>query len=263
MHEAIAEALKFAQTFHGDSHDFYEFWWSGARGPSVIPRSETAFHNPLLALRVGPFEGRVIAGLGTSLILIDQGEYLIESESKLRICRRSDWSNQHWNWIQGLRPAPFISTQEEFRIYIPSSDQDSNELSVAIRHSFDEEKIPFTMKYRLDQGTFKDCFVIWVTRDFLQAAMKIVQRETSKARFVEVPPPLTKRIGSVGLAEHPSDGSSLGAKFAELIWTLSKTVDQTRIEGALLAGGMNLDKPWILDATSSSRSWEQEIDHDF
>jgi hypothetical protein len=129
--------------------------------------------------------------------------------------------------------------------------------------SFDEGDIPFTMKYRLDQGKFKDCLVIWVTRDFLRAALEILKTETSEIRFLEMPPPLTKHIGGFGVAEHPSDGSSLGARFAELIWTSSKTADLTQVEESLVAGGLNLDKPWTLEPKNSIRSWEQEVDHGF
>jgi hypothetical protein len=207
-------------------------------------------------------DGRVVASLGVSLIFIDQGEYLIEAEPKLRICRRSDWSNQNWNWIQGRRPTPFTSPQEEFRIYIPSTRLTPKELATALRSSFDNGDIPFTMKYRIDRGSFKDCFVIWVTRDFLIATLKTIKRETAEVRFVELPPPLTKRVGNVGVAEHPSDGSSLGAKFAEHIWTASKTAGLAQVEEFDLASGLNLEKPWILDPGIFIRSWEQEIEHD-
>ena len=260
MHKAFFDAFELLQRFDGDSSEFYEHWWSGARGQISIPATPATFHPAVPALRIGNLGDRYIFSTGLEAVTADIGEFLLTDESRALICRRSGWSNSHWNWIQGVRVPAHPRADEILRIYVPSTSMHKAELSEAIRALFESASLEFTMKYRRSEGEFADAIVIWVDARRLKIAVSLVLDAVRSSSFLRTPPPLTRWVRGIGLAEHPSDGSSIGDNYARLLWIISKTTPASEYETKLIAEGINVKSPWRLNARKESTDWEMLVE---
>lgn len=242
-----------------DEHDYsldelYQNWWSGIPYGQVHPKVFDSLHEPIKSLRLFVNERVEIHSLGHRAVVVNPGEYIERNGNRCELIRKASWSDTWWNWRQTSSPSIF-PPDNLLRIYIPSTDAKSHVIANQIYSESENVTFPLTLKFRRQDGIFRDSIVIWIYQSYLSEFLEIQERIFDKVQFLVEPPPLTLQHSGIGYAEHPKSGSSLGLLYCELIWELHKTDRLDVLEDQLRERGFCPEMPWLLDENSNMRFW--------
>lgn len=254
MFKAFKDAIGLLDEYDYSLEELYQNWWSGIPNGLMHPSVIDSLHEPIKSLRLF-VNGRVeIHSIGQRAIVVNPGEYIERNGDRCDLIRKASWSDTWWNWLQTSSPSIFPA-DNMLRIYIPSPDTKSHEIADQIFSKSENVSFPLTLKFRRQDGVFKDSMVVWIYQSYLSEFLEIQESIFDTVQFLIEPPPLTFHRSGIGYAEHPRSGNSLGWSYCELIWELHKTGRIDALEGQLRERGFCADTPWLLDENSNMRSW--------
>ena len=256
LHPEFLNALLLLKVNNWSVEELYHNWWSGLPTEGQFPAVKNVLHPPVKSRRVSRQEDYEIHTLGYKAVSLFSGEFInIDEESSL-IIRRSSWSSKWWNWRQTRTPNQYPSGKI-LRLYLPTFGTNFETLTSSMMKAFDDNFISATLKFRRQNGVFRDNLVIWLDERQLYIALPLVQELLENLVPSAEPPPLTKHFGNIGIAEHPTSGQSLGWMFSEIVWTSSKSNYYESLDYELGIHGISPTHPWIIGENDRGRNWTE------
>jgi hypothetical protein len=262
IHSGFISALEVLQNTTIQPQNLYEQWWSGR--PHLIEQPgphRTNFHPDIYSRRVQSSgqQGSEIHTLGYATVELRPGDFYNLNERDSVVRRWASWSNNYWNWIQGIQIPLHPIDPWQLRIYIPTTKSPNGDVAKAISWQLDESRLPYRLKYRQSSGTHTDSIVMWIERRHYQRVFASIIGPLEEQTFEAKPPPLTYWRGNIGICDHPRDGQSVGWMYSEFLWQLVRSGSEHKLQSELEKRGFDARRPWRLNAESNSY-WDDEME---
>jgi hypothetical protein len=261
IHPGFADAFEILYETSIQPQGLYELWWSGK--PSVIEKyeaPETSFHLDRFSRRVHSSDpyGNEIHSVGFATVALRPGDFYNINDREAVIRRWATWSNNYWNWIQGVQVPLHPVDRWQLRIYVPTTQSPTKEFAENIARRLDERLMPYRLKFRQSSAIHRDTIVIWIERRHCQSVLASLSGVLKTQTFLAKPPPLTKHVGNIGICDHPSDGESVGWMYSEFLWQVIRSGSEDQLIPQLERKGFNPQFPWRLNPNTHPL-WDEDL----
>jgi len=195
--------------------ELYMAWWIRARETSSTSSRVTAvvesFESEVWGLLDAQPTEYVTVIRDSEVAVIQPGEWLERDAGSVEVRRRCTWMTEHFLWRNSQRLMPLMARRWRARLYVPATAEATADF-MRIAAAFDEVGVWFQAKTNAAAVQRTDQSVFWVEASDALRAAGLASDALAGASFLETPPPLTLRIGNIGLAHDPGGGDSLGQR---------------------------------------------------
>ena len=225
----IARALELGS----DPPTIYQRWWASSSS-GAWPQNELQLRVPDMfpdeqwTVIDKAFDGSLSVSNCTDLGSVRSGEWTqIPGQSHAKVKRARSWEASGFLWRQSRRLEPLLARRWRVRIYIPAGVEHPASVFRGASEALDREGIWFLGKANLGLLQRRDQVVIWVSAADAVSALETIEEAVRESDLLFGPPPLTLRVGRIGVGHDPANGRSLGLAICNAISCLATSSEST------------------------------------